>query len=83
MNEKDNVAQKIDRLMQPKWDECGIVEKVERLRQELYSIRWSLNAARRVASAFEEHEHNIKGEIVVPFHTKRGQDEAMGRDVLA
>ncbi len=67
-----------------KWEECGIEEKVERLREELRGHRWALQQAQNEAHILQEHEHNAKGEIVVPLRSKRGYGvEARTRDMLA
>lgn len=79
---KQDMAGEIRRLDIP-WEECGIEEKVERLRRELQAIRWALNEVRRRTRSFEEHEHNSKGEVVVPIRSKYSEGEASARDILA
>ena len=66
-----------------KWNECGIEEKVERLRRAVNDLRWAVNAARRQSRDFEHHQHDAKGEIVVPLHTKYSEDEGSCFDSLA
>lgn len=78
----DAVAQTLNARSQS-WDECGIEEKVERLRREVQNLRWGLNDMRRRTAHFEQHEHNAKGEVVVPLRERGGQGEASGRDMLA
>lgn len=67
------------------WDECGIEEKVERLRRELRSQGFGLQRAQRDAANFREHEHNVHGEIVIPLRSKHGgaDSEERSRDPLA
>ena len=57
---------------QKTWAECGIEEKVERLRHELLSQRWNTRAAYEMAGTLQQLEHNAKGEIVVPLHRSGG-----------
>lgn len=59
------------------WAECGIVEKVDRLREELLSQRWFSRHANsemaRVAreiNGLSEHSHDALGKPVVPFRMK-------------
>ncbi len=65
------------------WDECGIEEKVERLRGALRDLRWGLNDVRRRTAHFENHQHDALGQIVVPLNPRFSQGEASARDLLA
>ena len=82
---KENTMGLISREREKKWDECGIEEKVERLRRELLNQRWQVRQGYQNAEALQEHAHSATGEIVVPLHRKRGQGESAGtpRDPLA
>jgi hypothetical protein len=67
-----------------RWDECGIEEKVERLRQELRGFRWWRDQVERRTQHFEEHQHDAFGNIVIPLRSKHGYGmEASSRDLLA
>ena len=86
MDEKnDQMIQKLTSAHRDKtWDECGIEEKVERLRRELMGWRWQITDLRRRTETFENHQHDSRGEIVVPLHSRsHGVGEASTRDMLA
>jgi len=66
------------------WTACTVEVKLDRLRRVLRDLRWTLDQARRHAAQFESHEHNAKGEVVVPLHLRGGQGEgASSYDTLA
>lgn len=65
------------------WDECGIEEKVDRLRRELLAQRYQVRAALEATEGLREHEHSATG-IMVPLHRRHGQGMVAGeRDPLA
>lgn len=65
------------------WGECGIEEKVERLRRALIELRWGVQDARRRAHHFDDHAHDASGHVVVPLRSTWGEAEPMSIDVLA
>ena len=81
-NEKQAMAAEIRRIHTP-WSECGIEEKVERLRREIQNLRWGMNDVRRRTRTFEEHEYNAKGEVVAPVRSQYSEGEAGTIDLLA
>lgn len=48
------------------WAECGIEEKVERLRFELLNLRYTAAIARQTERMFENHIHDAQGVVAVP-----------------
>jgi hypothetical protein len=68
---------------QHKWDDCGLEEKIERLRRALRDYRWSYAHMMKRTQQFENHKHDLSGEIVVSLHTRGGEGEASMFDVLA
>ena len=88
MDEKQSVAQAIvgsdiRREHDFAWNDCGIEEKVERLRREIQNLRYMMKDVRRRTRTFEEHEHNAKGEVVAPIRSKYSEGEASMWDMLA
>jgi hypothetical protein len=66
------------------WDECGIEQKVERVRSQLLMYRDLLQYASRTAGEAKElagrHEHNAVGEVLQPVQRHGGgQAEVGGR----
>lgn len=55
------------------WDQCGLEEKVERIRMELLSGRHRLDALfhmmqnhERQIDLLDDHTHDMRGEVVIP-----------------
>ncbi len=66
------------------WDECGIEEKVERVRSQIMMYRDMLQYASRTASEAKDlagrHEHNATGEVLQPVQRQGGgYAESIGR----
>ena len=66
------------------WDECGIEEKVERLRRVLQQQQHMVRAAWNTASAAEnlarQHQHNsMTGAVLSEVNRNNIAGEAMGR----
>lgn len=66
------------------WDECGIEDKVERLRRVMREQKHMLDAAWRTASAASDlarqHQHNPStGAVLSEVNRHGGGAEAMGR----
>ncbi len=64
------------------WDECGIEEKVERLRQQLRNHRdMSGHTYRRASEAHDlaqNHQHSPTGEVLKPARERGGAEQAGG-----
>lgn len=58
------------------WDECGIEEKVERIRRELLNqrdvARHALRQANEAHSTAHEHQHGSHGEVLKPVNRGYG-----------
>ncbi len=66
------------------WDECGIEEKVERLRRAMRDQKHMVDASWRTASAANDlarqHQHNPStGAVLAEVNRHGGGAEAMGR----
>lgn len=74
MDQQEGKAQVADRITaaarSKTWEECGLEEKVERLRDELRQARAASQAggalAIELSEAFRNHEHGMEGTPVVP-----------------
>ena len=70
------------------WDECGIEERQERLRDELRSQRNYLNnvlgRVENQVTKMESHTHGANGELLVPLllHGLGEMDQIRGHDPL-
>lgn len=66
------------------WDECGIEEKVERLRrvmqQQQHMVRSAWNTASAAQELARQHQHNnMTGEVLSAVNRHGSAGEAMGR----
>lgn len=86
MDEKEKAFMELNKPVAGRertWDECGIEEKIGRLRRVIHELRWVVDDMLRRTRYFEEHRHDHSGQIVVPLRSKYGEVEARGRDLLA
>lgn len=72
---KEEAGAKISEVMaarEKRWDECGLEEKVERLRRQLMQQRNVAEAAYRTADEAKrvasEHQHGQYGSVMVPVY---------------
>lgn len=73
----------VDAKREKTWDECGIEEKVERIRRELLGVRDMGHSAYRNANEARElaarHQHSASGEVLRSAERSGGMVGAEGR----
>lgn len=71
-NQAGNALGRIDKT----WDECGIEEKVERIRQQLRAHRdvteYAARSASQALDLSRNHQHGATGEVLKPVNGHGG-----------
>ena len=73
MNEQGTSRSQAQPLMcdtteaRPRWDDCGLEEKIERLRATLLHLSPDTVRTRQMVDRLREHRHDEQGRLLVPF----------------